>query len=85
MMSWEYCWTDRVAGWNWPNTGSTQDRLQPFHKLNYPVVIGNDDLGEQFGVVAMPLTLLIDRKARLPSRMLGWWKGDFDSKDSQPP
>jgi cytochrome c biogenesis protein CcmG/thiol:disulfide interchange protein DsbE len=42
--------------------------VKPFlaeHKLNYPVVIGNDDLGEQFGVINMPLTLLIDRNGKI--------------------
>jgi thiol-disulfide isomerase/thioredoxin len=41
-------------------------------KLNYPVVIGNDDLGEQFGVINMPLTLLIDRNGKI-AESPGWW------------
>jgi peroxiredoxin len=42
--------------------------VKPFladHKLNYPVVIGNDDLAEQFGVINMPVTLLIDRNGNI--------------------
>jgi peroxiredoxin len=48
--------------------------VKPFladHKLNYPVVIGNDDLGEQFGVINMPLTLLIDRNGMIAESHAG--------------
>ena len=48
--------------------------VKPFlasHKLNYPVVIGNDDLGAQFGVTNMPLTLLIDRKGKIAESHAG--------------
>jgi peroxiredoxin len=34
-------------------------------KLNYPVVIGNEDLGKQFGLAGMPMTLLIDRDGKI--------------------
>jgi peroxiredoxin len=33
--------------------------------MNYPVAIGNDELGARFHVEEMPLTLLIDRKGRI--------------------
>jgi len=33
--------------------------------MNYPVAIGNDELGERFHVEEMPLTLLIDRRGRI--------------------
>jgi hypothetical protein len=39
--------------------------------LNYPVVIGNDELGEQFGMINMPLTLLIDRNSRIAESHAG--------------
>ena len=48
--------------------------MKPFlaeHKLNYPVVIGNDDLGEEFGLVNMPLTLLIDRNGNIAESHAG--------------
>jgi len=48
--------------------------VKPFlaeHKLNYPVVIGNDDLGEEFGLVNMPLTLLIDRNGNIAESHAG--------------
>ena len=40
------------------------------HNLNYPVVIGNDEFGEQFGLTNMPLTLLIDRNGNIAGRTL---------------
>jgi peroxiredoxin len=48
--------------------------VKPFlveHKLNYPVVIGNEDLGEQFGLINMPLTLLIDRNGNIAESHAG--------------
>jgi len=58
--------------------------VKPFladHKLNYPVVIGNDDLGERFGVINMPLTLLIDRNGNIAQSHAGVVdKDSFESK-----
>ena len=58
--------------------------VKPFlaeHKLNYPVVIGNDDLGEQFGLVNMPLTLLIDRNGNIAESHAGVVdKDSFEAK-----
>jgi thiol-disulfide isomerase/thioredoxin len=34
-------------------------------KINYRVVIGNEDLAKQYGVAAMPVTLLIDRQGKI--------------------
>jgi len=34
-------------------------------KVNYPVVIGSDDLGKQYGLEGMPLTALIDRDGKI--------------------
>jgi len=48
--------------------------VKPFlaeHKLNYPVVIGSEDLVEQFGLVGMPLTLLIDRNGKIAESHAG--------------
>lgn len=48
--------------------------VKPFladHKLNYPVVIGSEDLGEQFGLINMPLTLLIDRDGKIAESHAG--------------
>jgi peroxiredoxin len=34
-------------------------------KVNYPIVIGNDDLGKQYGLDGMPLTALVDRDGKI--------------------
>jgi len=34
-------------------------------KVNYPIVIGNDQLGNQYRLEAMPLTVLVDRQGRI--------------------
>ncbi len=42
--------------------------VKPFleqRHIDYPVVIGSEALGQQFGLQSMPLTLLIDRKGRI--------------------
>jgi peroxiredoxin len=58
--------------------------VKPFlaeHKLNYPVVIGNDDLGAQFGLLNMPLTLLIDRDGNIAESHAGVVdKDSFEAK-----
>jgi peroxiredoxin len=33
--------------------------------VNYPIVIGNDRLGKQYGLIGMPLTALVDREGRI--------------------
>jgi peroxiredoxin len=34
-------------------------------KVNYPIVVGNDGLGKQYGLDGMPLTALVDREGRI--------------------
>ena len=41
------------------------------NELNYPVVIGNQELAKRYGVEAMPMTLLIDREGRVAGVHLG--------------
>jgi hypothetical protein len=44
-------------------------------------VIGNDNLGEQFGVINMPLTLLIDRNGTIAESHAGVVdKDNFENK-----
>ena len=48
--------------------------VKPFlveHHVEYPTVISTDDIARQYGVVAMPLTLLIDRQGRIAVSHLG--------------
>lgn len=50
-------------------------------KLNYPVVIGNEELAKRYGVDAMPMTLLIDRGGKIASSHVGVVdKGGFESE-----
>jgi peroxiredoxin len=48
--------------------------VKPFvkeKKMNYPVVIGNEDLAKRYGVTTMPVTLLIDRQGKIVSSHTG--------------
>lgn len=40
-------------------------------KVNYTVVIGNDDLGKSYGLSSMPMTLLIDRNGKIATTHVG--------------
>jgi TonB family protein len=39
--------------------------------VNYPVVLGDDELAEQYGAHNLPITFLIDRQGRIAARHLG--------------
>jgi peroxiredoxin len=58
--------------------------VKPFmleKQMNYPVVIGNDNLAKQFGLTNMPLTLLIDREGKIALAHAGVVdKAAFESK-----
>ena len=48
--------------------------VRPFlaeKKVNYSMVLGNDDVAQQFAVQGMPVTLLIDRQGRIASSHTG--------------
>ena len=48
--------------------------VKPFmveHKINYPIVIGNEGLAKQYMVEQMPLTLLIDEQGRIAESYSG--------------
>jgi peroxiredoxin len=48
--------------------------VKPFlqeHKINYPIVIGNWDMGKSFGFNSMPATLLIDRDGKIADAHVG--------------
>jgi peroxiredoxin len=52
------------------------------NNLNYPVVIGDQELAKRYGVEAMPMTLLIDREGRVAGVHLGLvekktWEGEI--------
>src|SRR5580704_7495896 len=47
-------------------------------KVNYPIVIGNEDVGKRFGLNSMPMTLMIDRAGRVAAIHVGLvGKGDY--------
>ncbi len=49
-------------------------KVRPFvdaKKMNYPVVLGNATLAKQYGVTALPVTLLIDRDGKIVSSHTG--------------
>jgi thiol-disulfide isomerase/thioredoxin len=39
--------------------------------VNYPIVIGNDDLSQKYGLVGMPLSVLVDRQGRIANSHAG--------------
>jgi peroxiredoxin len=39
--------------------------------MDYPVAVGTDAIGKQFGVTALPMTLLIDRQGRIAAAHTG--------------
>ena len=48
--------------------GESPAMIRPFMAksgMTYPVAVGTDALGAEFGLQAMPLTLLIDREGRI--------------------
>jgi len=40
-------------------------------QMEYPVAVGTDAIGKQFGVTALPMTLLIDRQGRIAASHTG--------------
>jgi peroxiredoxin len=48
--------------------------VKPFvaeHKINYPIVVGNQDLGKLYSVETLPVTLLIDRDGKIAEAHMG--------------
>jgi peroxiredoxin len=48
--------------------------VKPFleeKKVNYPVVIGHDDMARRYGLDAMPMTFLIDRDGKVAATSVG--------------
>lgn len=54
--------------------GETAEVIEPFMakwKMNYPVAVGTDEIGDRFGLKEMPLTLLIDRSGKIAVSHVG--------------
>jgi len=52
-------------------------------KLNYPIVVGNAEIGKQFGVDNMPVSLLIDRQGKIADSHSGVVDRDGWEKEIQ--
>jgi thiol-disulfide isomerase/thioredoxin len=47
------------------------ERVKPYlkeHPINYPIVAGDAPLAKRYGVIGLPVTLLIDRKGKIAAR-----------------
>lgn len=40
-------------------------------KINYPIVLGDDAIGEKFGLFGLPTTLVINREGKITKRFVG--------------
>ena len=53
---------------NLKNSDEGWSRVNPFvrtHKVNYPILMGNDQVMKLYDIQALPLTYLIDRRGRI--------------------
>jgi cytochrome c biogenesis protein CcmG/thiol:disulfide interchange protein DsbE len=41
------------------------------HAISYPIVLGDSEVADRFGVVALPVTLLIDRNGKVAAKHYG--------------
>jgi peroxiredoxin len=49
-------------------------RVRPFietHKVNYPILMGDDDATKQYDIQALPLTYIVDKRGRIAATYLG--------------
>jgi hypothetical protein len=54
------------------------------HGVNYAIVVGTEQLGRQYGVQAMPVTMLIDRKGNIAVKHVGLvTKSEYQSEIEQ--
>jgi peroxiredoxin len=54
-----------VEGWS---------RVKPFvesHKVNYPILMGDDQVSKHYDIQALPLTYLIDKRGRIAASYAG--------------
>ena len=50
--------------------------------MNFPIVIGNDDIAKQFGgLIGMPTIFLISRDGKIAKKYLGVTRQDLLEKD----
>ena len=59
---------------NLKNADEAWTRVKPFivsHKLNYPILMGDDSLFKSYGLDALPATFLIDKSGRIAATYVG--------------
>jgi cytochrome c biogenesis protein CcmG, thiol:disulfide interchange protein DsbE len=67
----------QIVGVSMDDSVAPVNRVHDKFQLNYPVVMGDAELGERFGgVLGLPLSYLIDPDGRI----VGRYQGDFDLK-----
>ena len=59
------------------------DAVKPYideHRINYPVMVGNDDVAQAYGAISLPTTLIIDRSGRIAATHVGLCsKGEYEA------
>ncbi len=62
----------QIVGVSMDDSAAPVKRVYEKYRLNYPVVMGDAELGQQFGgVLGLPLSYLIDAKGRIIDRYQG--------------
>ncbi|HVW10956.1 MAG TPA: redoxin domain-containing protein [Bryobacteraceae bacterium] len=59
---------------NLRNAGEAWGRVRPFvqeHRINYPILMGDDAVPRVYNIESMPATLLIDKKGRVAASWIG--------------
>jgi len=52
-------------------TAGTRSGFIDEHKINYRVMVGNDDVAQLYGATSLPTTLIIDRSGRIAATHAG--------------
>jgi peroxiredoxin len=59
---------------NLKNSQEAWSRVKPFintHKVNYQILMGDDDAAKQYDIQALPLTYIVDKRGRIAATYLG--------------
>jgi peroxiredoxin len=59
---------------NLKNSNEGWSRVKPFvqtHKVNYPILMGDDEVTKTYDIQALPVTYLIDKKGRIAATYTG--------------
>jgi peroxiredoxin len=64
-----------VIGISVDRAQNLSDHLNEFSRayhINYPVLIGNNDIARKYNVTSIPVSFLIDRKGRIVNMYIGY-------------